>query len=257
MDTLKTWINESLPLKIFQIREGQLCMSYARDGNRYNEGEVLTNQIFEPTGPRQLKSSCAQIIRHILFTNPRLGLCSFPDIFACMFLLVSGQAATEKEIPSASIIRSHMTKLNNYNLHYQRQACVALANDLSPCGNSRKCGYVTDDTKHGSNNKWHVMFIPCDKLWHSLENCRSLDIRERYAINPYCVLGITAPAVKADWDDNSDLNIEILAKIIQQKPLVFTVAMDLTIPMMHWKRVKQLGRNIWTSWEIIIYTKKQ
>ena len=153
MDTLKTWVNESLPSKLFQIREGQLLMSYAQDGKRYNEGEVLTNQIFEPTGPRQLKSDCAQIIRHILFTNPRLGLCSFPDIFACMFLLVSGQAATEKEIPSASIIRSHMTKLNNYNLHYQRQACVALANDLSPCGNSRKCGYVTDDTKHGSNNK--------------------------------------------------------------------------------------------------------
>ena len=131
-----------------------------------------------------------------------------------MFLLVSGQAATEKEIPSASTIRSHVTKLNNYDLHDQRQAFVVLANDLSMCGNSRKCGSVTYDTKHGSNDKRHAMFISCDKLCHSLENRKRLDLREIYAINPYYVLGTTTPAVKADWDGSSDLNIETLIKMI-------------------------------------------
>ena len=166
MNTLKIWVNESLPPKLFQIREGQLLMNCARDRKRYNEGEVLTNQIFEPSGPRQLKSDCAQIIRHILFTNPRLGLCSFPDIFACMFLLVSGRAATEKEIPSASTIRSHVTKLNNYDLHDQRQAFVALANDLSPCGNPRKCGSTTDDTIQ-EQKQWQAT---CDVhvVWQTL-----------------------------------------------------------------------------------------
>ena len=59
MDTLKTWINKSLHSKLFQIRDGQLLMSHALDGMHYSGGEVPTNQIFELTGPGELRSECA------------------------------------------------------------------------------------------------------------------------------------------------------------------------------------------------------
>ena len=94
----RQWINTSLPLKHFQVRDGQLLLSYDLDVLRYNEGVGLNSEMFEPTGLRQLKLDCAHIIPHILFTKPRLGLCSFPDLFACMFLLTAGRVATEKEI---------------------------------------------------------------------------------------------------------------------------------------------------------------
>ena len=79
-DALKAWINEILPSKLFEIRDNQLLISYARDGMRYHKGEVLTNKVFEPTGPQQLKSWCAHIICRTIFANPRLSLYHFLDL---------------------------------------------------------------------------------------------------------------------------------------------------------------------------------
>ena len=135
-DALKAWINEILPSKLFEIRDNQLLISYAWDGMRYHKGEVLTNKVFEPTGPQQLKSWCAHITRRTIFTNPRLGLCHFLDLYACIFALIMGRAANENEIPSASTIRCNIARLKNLDLHDQRREYLKLSQDLSLCGNS-------------------------------------------------------------------------------------------------------------------------
>ena len=48
-------------------------------------------------------------------------------------------------------------KLNNLDKIELTRKFSALAKDISPCGNQRKIGMITDDTKHGSNEKVHVM----------------------------------------------------------------------------------------------------
>ena len=122
----------------------------------------LINQIFEPPGPRQLKSDSAQIIRHILFTNPKVGISKFPELFASMFVLITGRAPEEREITSPSTIRSHVERLNNFDLYDIGQMFVELTKDLSHCGNKNMFSSITDDTKHGAQNgrKFHVNNTP-------------------------------------------------------------------------------------------------
>ena len=127
-----------ITFKAFEIRDNQLLMSYARDRMRYNKGEVLINEVFEPTGPRQLKSWCAQIIHHTIFTNPRLGPCHFPDLYACMFALITRRAATENEVPSASTIRLHIARLDNLDLHDQRQEYLKLSQSTTALLKNRR-----------------------------------------------------------------------------------------------------------------------
>ena len=81
-DRLRSWINSNNPTKLYLIGEGELLLSYVRGGIRFNKGEArLTREVFEPTGPRQLKSDSAQIIRHILYTNPKIGPSKFPELY--------------------------------------------------------------------------------------------------------------------------------------------------------------------------------
>ena len=77
--------------KLFNVRDGQFLMKYIRDGIQFNTGEGLTHEIFEASGPWQLKSESAQIIRHILFTNPKIGLSKFPELYTSMFVLIAGK----------------------------------------------------------------------------------------------------------------------------------------------------------------------
>ena len=149
---LKQWINDTNPTRLFRIEQQQLILEFVSDGRGY-QTDRLTNQIFEPSGPRQLKSQCAQIIRHILFTNPKVAISKFPELYTAMFVLINGRAPKECQIPSPSTIRSNIERLNQFDLYDIGQMFVDLSKDNSPCGNKRYFASITDDTKQGTRKK--------------------------------------------------------------------------------------------------------
>ena len=108
---LRKWINDSSPTKLFQLRDDQLIMDYVHSGKRWNGGEGLYREVFEPTGPKQLKPDSAFIIRHILFTCPGIGISKFPEVFTSFHVLLTGTAPSAGQLPSPSTIRSHCKQL--------------------------------------------------------------------------------------------------------------------------------------------------
>ena len=60
------------------------------------------------------------------------------------------------------------------------------------------------------------ILFSCDKLING-HNLKRNDIKERYKINPYYVLGTTSPTVMADCVGNSDLNVRTLDSIVPEE----------------------------------------
>ena len=67
-------INEHSNMTLFRIRDDKLLLRHVHDAKRWNEGEELTQDLFEPTGPRQLKPEVAFQMRHVLFAFPKIGM---------------------------------------------------------------------------------------------------------------------------------------------------------------------------------------
>jgi len=104
-DRLRSWINANNPSKLYHVGDGELLLKYAREGTRFTKGEArVTREVFEPTGPRKLKSESAQIARHTVFTCPGIGISKYPEVFTYFFVMFNGRAPTEKEIISASTL---------------------------------------------------------------------------------------------------------------------------------------------------------
>jgi hypothetical protein len=145
-------------------------------------------------------------------------LSRFPELFAYFYALIAGRPAEEREIPSTATLRSNFARLDHIDEYEMTLLFLALSKATTPCGNPIMMGLVTDDTKHGCQKKCHVVILTCDDL--SLNNNHdSDDPKVRWAISPLFVLGTTAPAVTANWQGNSDLNIETITRFIPTEAL--------------------------------------
>jgi hypothetical protein len=219
-DLLRDWINEGQRTKLFMVaeREKQLLLSYVHQGFRFNDGDELTRELYDPNGPRELRSEVAFMFRHINYVMPHIGLSRIPELFAYFFTLIAGRPAIEREIPSTSTLRSNIARLDHIDEYKTTLMFLALSKVTTPCGNRIMIGLVTDDTKHGCQKKCHVVILTCDDL--SLNgNHDSDDPKVKWAISPFFILGTTAPAVTANWQGNSDLNIETIIRFIPTEAL--------------------------------------
>jgi hypothetical protein len=190
-------------------------LEYARrDGDLWLGGDGLASEIYTADG--NLRTEVAQMIRHIIYTCPGIGISKFPEIFAYCCVIFTGKEP--KRIPSASTIRLHIARLNEFDLEENKQMYEALAKDYSPCGTPRMIGIITDDTKHGDKDKRHVVILACDSLVSSNDR-DSDDPKTRWAISPVYILGTTGKAVTADCEGNSDLNVDTIWKLIPQSAL--------------------------------------
>ena len=214
-EKLIDFVNKSARL---QIRAGQLIAEWLYDVSRYNEGVPLIADMFEPTGPRELKSEAAFILRHIKYTFPKIGTSKMPELLVYMHVLLGGKAPDDQAVPSAATIRSNNTRLNSLDEHGIREEFRKLSKDLSPCGNLRKIGLQSDATKHGKRDKVQVIIFSSDDGAKS-NNRDSTDLKERYSISPKFVLGTTSPSPQADAQGHSNLNIDIIKKLIPREAL--------------------------------------
>ena len=213
---LRDEINQHSGMVLFRVREHKFLLKHVHDAKRWNEyGVELTQELFEPTGPRKLKPHVAFLLRHILFAFPKLGISRQPELLSLMFVMIGGKAPTKDDIPSVPTIRSNATRLNELDIIAIGKMFSALAKDLSPCGNQRKFGMMTDDSKQGGGNsdKTHVTIFTCDGGGKSL-NRTSDNPKERWSMNPIFVLGSISPSLQADWEGNSDRNIVDINRII-------------------------------------------
>ena len=65
-----------------------------------NDGEWLPSKpMFDTTGKRQMKSEQAQMIRHIIFTNPGIKNLKFPELNTAFFVLIAGRAEKRFQAP--------------------------------------------------------------------------------------------------------------------------------------------------------------
>ena len=207
---LRKWINDNSFTKLYQVYDEMRLLEYARrGGDLWLGGEGLASDIYEPSG--QLKTEVAQMIRHIIYTCPGIGISKFPEIFAYCCVIFTGKEP--KRIPSASTIRLHIARLNQFDLEENKQMYEALAKDVSPYGTPRMIGIITDDTKHGERDKRHVVILSCDSL-RSSDKRDSNDVKERWAISPVYILCTTGKAVTPDCEGNSDLNVEVIWKLL-------------------------------------------
>ena len=182
---LRKWINMNNMTKLYQTYDAQRLLEYAyRGGDLWLGGDGLACDVYGPSG--ELKSHVAQMIRHIIFTCPGIGISKFPEVFAYCCVMFTGKEP--KRIPSASTIRLHIARLNEFDLQEYKQMFENLAKDLSPYGTPRGFGILTDDTVQGDKDKRHVIIFACDSL-QSSNNRDSSDPKEKWAISPNLCLG--------------------------------------------------------------------
>jgi hypothetical protein len=132
-----------------------------------------------------------------------------------MIPLLKGRAPKPGEIPSASTIRTNATRLNNIDDYELTQKYARLAKDLSPCGNKRVFGIISDGTKHGGHDAVQVVILTCDESGDvTNRQDTSLTLEQRYYIDPFFVLATTSPSVESNWDGNSELNIDMIHKFV-------------------------------------------
>ena len=109
--------------------------------NTTDDGIEPPVELFEPDGPRRLKTNAAYKIRHILYCFPKLALSRFPEVYCCFYALFFDRTPELHEIPSTSTIRSNVVLLNNVDDYFIEHLYEKLAADLSPCGNVYHYGW--------------------------------------------------------------------------------------------------------------------
>ena len=125
----------SLPNTLHNVKKGQRIIEYVCHGEDYTSDKHLTNGLFEPTGPRELKSEAAFILRHMRMVCPQLGGTKLNELLSYAYVLFKNRPPTEADLPSAATVRISSTRLNNLDEYELTQDFVALAEDFSPCGN--------------------------------------------------------------------------------------------------------------------------
>ena len=205
----------SLPNTLHNVKKGQRIIEYVCHGEDYTSDKDLTNGMFEPTGPRELKSEAAFILRHMRMVCPQLGGTKLNELLSYAYVLFKNRPPTEADLPSASTVRNSSTRLNNLDEYELTQDFVALAEDFSPCGNKRVFGLISDGTKHGGHDKVQVVILTCDKQGKVTDRTDpKMSLKERYAFEPFFVLGTTSPSIESNSEGNSSLNIDVLNRLV-------------------------------------------
>jgi len=172
-DKLRTWINSSLPFEHMRIREGQHLLEFARAIERFNSGENLPSEMMRHG---QLTSEAAAVIRHILYSHPKIGWVSFVLLLSEFFVLLNGRKAREDELPSIATIRNHIAQLDGYCQHDARESIREFTEKLSPKGNRVFFGGGGDGTCHGKADTREVcMIVTNNNDYHDPNNPWKID----------------------------------------------------------------------------------
>ena len=108
---------------------------------------------------RELTSETAAVIRHILYSNPRISWGSFMKLYNQFFVLFNGRAAQEEEFPSIATVRNHNAQLDSFDEHDSRESVSEFTEKMSPRGNRVYFGGGGDGTCHGKADKREVCMI--------------------------------------------------------------------------------------------------
>ena len=130
---LREEINKHSDMVLFCVRENKLLLRHVRDAKIWNDdGVVLTQELFEPTGGRKLKSEVAFQLRHILFTFPKIAITRLPKLLSIFLVILGGREPRMGELPSVATIRSNATRLNNLDTVALGRMFSNLAKELLP-----------------------------------------------------------------------------------------------------------------------------
>lgn len=141
-------------------------------------------------------SGAAAVIRHILYSNPKIGWGSFVKLYNQFFVLFNGKAAKEEDFPSIATIRNHIAQLDSFDEHDARESVRTFTEELSPRGNRVFFGGGGDGTCHGKADKREVCMIV-------VNNNDYLDESNPWKIDPSFYVTSAASPVGSDSVANS------------------------------------------------------
>lgn len=190
--------------QIFKIKDGQLLLDYLYTCARLNNGENLPIKLCDSHG--HLKPEQAFILRHILYTHPRIGLKNIIELYVCYHVAIIGKEPAKEDFPSTSTLRCHIAMLNAIDRHLQGQEIADSLNRLSLLGSKRHGAMLSDDTKHGNKENRHVLIVTADG--------EVMNRVHQWQVNPVFHVLANSEAVTKTSEGNSDLNLQCLTSNI-------------------------------------------
>ena len=144
----------------FIIRDDKWLLEWICLYQMVNEGIDLIPKKMMING--LLTPESAAIIRHILYTHPKIGWCDFNWLLAEVAVLLLGRPLKAEEMASLATIRSNIARLDALDQIELKRQYEKFLTRKSPCGNDVFFGGASDATKHGRQNVRNVFMTVFD-----------------------------------------------------------------------------------------------
>ena len=213
---LRAWMNHSLPFEYMRIGDDENLLEFARNMERWNEGVRLQVEIMNGNN---LTTKSAAIMRHILYSNPKIGWAAFILLLNQFFVLIAGRPAKEDEFPSLLTVRSNIARLDRFDEYELKKNIDKFTQTLSPRGNRVYFGGGGDGTCHGKADKREVCVIAvANNNFHP---------KNPYMIDPSVIVTTASSPVGSDSNANSEHYLESIERVVSKKSLASMVSFTL------------------------------